>query len=227
MSSATEVFDPYREGLGIEPRELPADHYRLLGLARFEVDAAKIATAADDRMRLIRSNQTGPRGAFAYTLLNEITAAKLCLLSPVAKTQYDQFLRQRMQAPHAAAPVAFFPTAVPLQALPPAYARQLFAGAPTLEPPLASPPVVPVAAPLAPPKQTRKSELAIDPDKVPEESETEPAKNSRLRTAGLMAVAVLIIAGGIWGVSRYIYPPSETAVTNPDGTLAEGGTGEG
>ena len=126
MSSATEVFDPYREWLGIEPHELPADHYRLLGLPRFEADVAKIAAAADGRMGLIRSNQTGPRGAFTYTLLNEITAAKLCLLAPVAKAQYDkflqEFLKERTKAHHAArAPATFFPTAVPLTALPPAY----------------------------------------------------------------------------------------------------------
>ena len=77
MSSATEIFDPYREWLGIEPHEMPADHYRLLGLPRFEADAGKIVAAADGRMALIRSNQTGPRGAYAHTLLNEISAAKL------------------------------------------------------------------------------------------------------------------------------------------------------
>ena len=115
MSSATEVFDPYREWLGIEPHELPADHYRLLGLPRFETDTEKIGAAADGRMRLIRSNQMGPRGAFTYTLLNEITAAKLCLLSPVAKAQYDNFLQERMKVHGpAAAPARFFPTAVPL-----------------------------------------------------------------------------------------------------------------
>lgn len=220
MSPATEVFDPYREWLGIEPHELPADHYRLLGLARFETDAAKIAAAADARMGLIRSNQTGPRGAFTYTLLNEITAAKLCLLSPVAKAQYDQYLQQRLKGNAVAAPVAFFPTAVPLQSLPPAYSQQRSGGMPTLEPPLAAPPVLPVAVPLAPPKQARKSELAIDPDKPPSENDTVSPKGSRLWTAGLMAIAVLLIAGGIWGTSRFLFPPAdETASgTNADGT---------
>ena len=223
MSSATEVFDPYREWLGIEPHELPADHYRLLGLARFEADVAKIAVAADERMGLIRSNQTGPRGAFTHTLLNEITAAKLCLLSRVAKGQYDRFLHEFLLKPQVRGPVAtaqFFPTAVPLTSLPPAYSPYQMPGVPTLEPPLAAPPVVPMAAPLAPPKQIRKSELAVDPDKPPSEKEEEAEpKTSRLRVAVMMVVAILMIAGGVWGASRYFFPPAQNTdvVTNPDG----------
>jgi len=39
-------FDPYHRWLGIPPHEQPPDHYRLLGLARFEAEADVIATAA-------------------------------------------------------------------------------------------------------------------------------------------------------------------------------------
>ncbi|MFN0019978.1 MAG: hypothetical protein ACKVP0_17100 [Pirellulaceae bacterium] len=229
MSYATEVFDPYREWLGIEPHELPADHYRLLGVPPFEPDVGKIAAAADVRMKLIRSNQTGPRGAFTYTLLNEITAAKLCLLSPVAKTQYDRFLQERMNSRNAAsAPVQFFPTAVPLKSLPPAYSPYQAAGVPTLEPPLAAPPVVPMAVPLAPPKHVRKSELAVDPNKPPSAEEEAPPKGSRLRVAAVMVVAILLIAGGIWGVGKCLAPPVETteAPKNPDGSEGTGGEGQ-
>ena len=211
MSTATEVFDPYREWLGIETHELPADHYRLLGLDRFEADAQKIAAAADARMSLIRSNQTGPRGSFTNTLLNEITAAKLCLLSPIAKVQYDKFLQERQKAyGPASAPVKFFPTAVPLMSLPPAYAPYQAAGMPTLEPPLAEPPVAPRAALLAPPKQVRKSDLAVEEDRLPSENEL-ARRGSRLRSAGIMAIAILLIAGGIWGASQYILPPAENS----------------
>ncbi len=228
MSTATEVFDPYREWLGIEPHELPADHYRLLGLARFEADAGKIATAADARMSLIRSNQTGPRGSFTNTLLNEITAAKLCLLSPIAKVQYDTFLQERKNAyGPASAPVTFFPTAVPLMALPPAFSPYQAAGVPTLEPPLAAPPVAPRAILLAPPKQVRKSELAIDEDKPP--NEIEPIRKSSLvRSVGIMAIAILLIAGGIWGGSQYLLPPAEKTEVrlNPGGSTTDPGNGE-
>lgn len=33
-----EAFDPYHRWLGIPPKHQPADHYRLLGIDRFEDD---------------------------------------------------------------------------------------------------------------------------------------------------------------------------------------------
>jgi hypothetical protein len=199
--SATEVFDPYREWLGIEPAERPADHYRLLGLPPFESNAGKILAAADERMALIRSYQVGPRGSYTQNLLNELSAAKLCLLSPVAKAQYDQMLALRLQ--RTALPGTVFPTAVPLMALPPA-----------------APPVAPLAIPLAPPKQNRKSEHAVDVDKLPSE-EAAPQSGSRLRTVGFMATAVLLIAGVIWGAGKYLTPKMETP-DRSDNTAADG-----
>ena len=95
----TETFDPYRDWLDIDPRDLPStgpDHYRLLGLARFESDAAKIAHVADARMAHVRSFQVGPRGRLTQKLLNELSAAKACLLSPPAKAAYDARLSQAL-----------------------------------------------------------------------------------------------------------------------------------
>ena len=204
MSSATEVFDPYREWLRIEPHELPADHYRLLGLARFESDTGRIQAAADERMVLIRSNQTGPRGSHAHSLLNEISVAKRCLLSPGTKAEYDKALFARLvvrtSAATAPAPFAYV--------LPPAYAPYA-RGVPTLEPPLAAPPMaLPLAVPLPPPKPARKSELAVDLDRPPPD---EPeVKGSRLRLVAGMFVAVLFIAGVTWGVGKYFGPPAQT-----------------
>ena len=53
-----ETFDPYHKWLGIPPGEQPADHYRLLAIARFESDPDVIETAADQRMALLRTLQT-------------------------------------------------------------------------------------------------------------------------------------------------------------------------
>ena len=78
-------FDPYHEWLGIPPEQQPPDHYQLLGVPRHESDASAIEAAADGRMLLVRSFQTGPRSRFTQSLLNEITAAKLCLLSPASR----------------------------------------------------------------------------------------------------------------------------------------------
>jgi hypothetical protein len=48
-------FDPYHIWLGIPSSEQPADHYRLLGISRFESNLDVIANAADQRIRHIRS----------------------------------------------------------------------------------------------------------------------------------------------------------------------------
>ncbi len=125
--SVMEPFDPYQEWLEIPPGERPVDHYRLLGLARFEEDAKSIERAADERMAHVRKFQTGPRGRHTQKLLNELAAAKLCLLDPVAKQRYDlQLVR-----PPAAAPAS---VAVPPPVAPPA------AVAPPLPPTGAAPP---------------------------------------------------------------------------------------
>ncbi|MEO8496626.1 MAG: hypothetical protein ABI614_16280 [Planctomycetota bacterium] len=87
-----EPFDPYSQWLGIEPHEMPADHYRLLGVRRFESDPAVISTAADERMAHVRTFQTGRRAVYTQKLLNELATARVCLLNPGAKASYDQVL---------------------------------------------------------------------------------------------------------------------------------------
>jgi len=122
MSPATEDFDPYREWLGIEPREQPADHYRLLGLARFESEVAKIAAVADQRMAWVRSFQVGPHGRFTQKLLNDLSAAKVCLLSPQAKAAYDEELARALSA--ALQPRQVLPPTLPRVVTPPPIAGQ-------------------------------------------------------------------------------------------------------
>ncbi len=94
---STESFDPYHKWLGIRPEEQPANHYRLLALGLFEDDADAIANAADQRMLLVRNFQTGRASAVSQKLLNEITAARLCLLSPEKKAAYDEQLRKQLE----------------------------------------------------------------------------------------------------------------------------------
>lgn len=99
-------FDPYEQWLGIPPSEQPPDHYRLLGLARFEIDPTRIAAAADARMALLRSVQTGPRGLIAQKIMNEVAAARVCLLSPERKSLYDEELWQCLAAQTHSTPTA-------------------------------------------------------------------------------------------------------------------------
>ncbi|MCA9124084.1 MAG: hypothetical protein H6821_00885 [Planctomycetaceae bacterium] len=101
----TEPFEPYREWLGIEPHEMPVDHYRLLGVRRFEDDPTVIAAAADHRMLHVRSHQTGRRAVYTQKLLNELAAAKVCLLNPGSKASYDQVLQAVFFTPDAPPPI--------------------------------------------------------------------------------------------------------------------------
>ncbi len=88
----SEEFDPYYHWLKIESPQRPVDYYQLLGLMRFERDDRVISTAADQRMANVRTMQSGPRGSLSQKLLNELSAARVCLLNPVTKGAYDAFL---------------------------------------------------------------------------------------------------------------------------------------
>lgn len=86
----TRAFDPYHRWLAIPPEEQPPNHYRLLGLPLFEVDPDVVETAADRQMAHLRTFQGGANGAFSQKLLNEVAAAKLCLLDASKKAVYDE-----------------------------------------------------------------------------------------------------------------------------------------
>ncbi|MHC4402652.1 MAG: toxin-antitoxin system YwqK family antitoxin [Planctomycetota bacterium] len=100
-----EAFDPYHQWLGIPPEEQPPDHYCLLGLRRFEKNADVIQAAANRQMAHLRTYQLGKRAAWSERLLNEVAAARVCLLNPRKKAEYDRSLREphRETAPQAAA----------------------------------------------------------------------------------------------------------------------------
>ncbi len=93
-------FDPYYKWLGIPPEEQPPDHYRLLGLRRFESDPEVIEAASDQRMAHLRTYQAGQYSALSQKLLNEVAGAKICLLSPEKRAPYDESLK--LAAPAAA-----------------------------------------------------------------------------------------------------------------------------
>ncbi len=103
-------FDPYYKWLGIPPAEQPPNHYRLLGLTLYEADGDVISSAADARMIHLRSFQTGQYSNESQKLLNEVAAARICLLKPEKKAAYDTALRQRLQPAAAALPAVQIPT---------------------------------------------------------------------------------------------------------------------
>ena len=110
----SDNFDPYYKWLGIKPKDQPPNHYRLLGVELFETDTDVIDNAADQRMRHIRSLQTGANAAVSQRILNEIAAARVCLTDPDRRTEYDAQLPTQPVRPPAAPPAPpVFVTAVP------------------------------------------------------------------------------------------------------------------
>src|SRR5437764_5376470 len=90
-------FDPYYKWLGIPADEQPPSLYRLLGLRPFESDPDVIDTAADQRMRLLKTFQGGKHGALSQKLLNEISRARQRLLDPNERAAYDSLLREQLR----------------------------------------------------------------------------------------------------------------------------------
>jgi len=113
-------FDAYRKWLGIPPDEQPPHHYRLLGIGLFESDPDVITNAADRQMLHVRGFQGGKFSDLSQKTLNELAAARLCLLNPTKKREYDEWLQQQLaqREPPVAAPSASAP--LPAAASPPA-----------------------------------------------------------------------------------------------------------
>lgn len=88
-----ERFDPYHQWLGIPLREQPPDNYRLLGIVRFEESPQVIDAAADRQMTYLKRFQSGEHAPVAARLMNEIARARVCLLKPVTKAEYDRQLK--------------------------------------------------------------------------------------------------------------------------------------
>lgn len=92
-----EKFDPYYEWLDIAPAEQPADYYRLLGLEIFEEDKEVIRDHADERMAKVRTHQHGKHSRSSQRILNELSAAKHCLLDKKLRPIYDTKLKKILE----------------------------------------------------------------------------------------------------------------------------------
>jgi len=92
-----KTVDPYYEWLGIPPKDQPPNHYRLLGLELFEENRSVIDAAANRQMSFIKEYQAGADSELSQKLLNELSAARLCLLSASAKAAYDTQLRAQLK----------------------------------------------------------------------------------------------------------------------------------
>jgi len=88
-----DQFDPYHKWLGIPPECGSPDHYRLLGLKRFEDDDEVIEHACDARMAHVKSFQIGQHSELAQQILDKLAQARICLLDRVRKAKYDERLQ--------------------------------------------------------------------------------------------------------------------------------------
>ncbi|MGE0609214.1 MAG: formylglycine-generating enzyme family protein, partial [Pirellulales bacterium] len=86
-------FDAYHKWFGIPARDQPPHHYRLLGLDPFESDPDVIDAAAEQRMTFLQTCANGPYTALSQELMNEVVAARLCLLDRAKKSLYDSRLQ--------------------------------------------------------------------------------------------------------------------------------------
>jgi len=108
----SEQFDPYHRWLGIPPKEQPPNHYRLLGIELFESNRDVIDSVATRHMSYLQEITDGPHVREAQRLLNELSAARRCLLDPEKKAAYDAELRAEL-APECKPPKAAKLSATP------------------------------------------------------------------------------------------------------------------
>jgi hypothetical protein len=200
-------FNPYHVWLGIPPEEQPANYYRLLSLKQFETNGDVIDSAADRQMAHLRTFQSGKHGELTQRILNEVAAARVCLLDPKKRAAYDQQLRANLVAATAAAPAA-------------GAVSQLAGGSAILRQPprrpadvMAAAPAASFPAPTTVPKPVDQWEdlLGNPTDKQAFRPAGKPAgattaqvnaarqrgSNSRMIAIGIGAAAVLIAAVGI------------------------------
>ncbi len=217
---ADDYFDPYYKWLAIPPEDQPPDHYRLLGVQRFESDADVIATAADQRMAHLRTFQAGKHGAHSQQLLNEIAVARVCLLNPTRKSAYDQQLRVRLppQAPALppAAPLSP-PAAPPMGPIGPPVGPQA-----SYAPPFRSEGAMPARAPMpirvAPPAadDTAGGAAGIDVEGEPQIGSLPGSRRGRKKKqSSALAIGPLVAVGVVAAVAFVAYLASSQSAPSP------------
>ena len=222
-------FDPYYTWLGIRPEEQPPDHYRLIGLKRFEDNADVIANATDRQMQFLRSMQVGKKSAQSQTLLNEISAAGGCLLDPQRKVKYDLELKAqeatKVQAAKAAAAKARpLPKATSLESPKPAKAPEAA--------PLPKSEVFSLQLTSGPTKPSASASSLTPAKPAPTHGLKSPAAIAAAVGGVLLLVVMISVAGWMFfrGDSKNVAakppsakgpaanPPAKTPAANPGGT---------
>ncbi|MDA1164743.1 MAG: malectin domain-containing carbohydrate-binding protein [Planctomycetota bacterium] len=91
-----DSFDPYHVWLGITPDSQPPNHYRLLGIELFEQSDDVIDAAASRQSMALRAFGTLNNSELSQKLLDEISAARVCLLNNAGRKKYDEKLQSEL-----------------------------------------------------------------------------------------------------------------------------------
>ncbi|HVC92866.1 MAG TPA: PA14 domain-containing protein [Pirellulales bacterium] len=186
-----------------------------------ETDADTIANAADRQMAHVRTFQAGQHSANSQKLLNELSAARICLLNAEKKAAYDAELQRRLTPPADLQPVAPQPAEPQNSAVGPVAP---WSAAPQAAPqPIRTPQPLPVQ--IAWPSASRPTMAAPVQVRVP--SVLEPRVvivkrgTKRRRASGwpmaIVAVVfgVVFVVGVIWTHPRPKERPVRAGVPNP------------
>jgi hypothetical protein len=202
--SDTDTFDPYYTWLGIPPEEQPPDHYRLLGIQRFESDQDVISIAADRQMNHLRTYQGGSRAEASQRLLNEVATAKVCLLDESDKAKYDNSLNSQPPRSSAPPPVGSSP--------------------PRAQPKAANRAEVTAAAPFAEPAEVDDTEFAVHSGASSNKSYRAVAPRRPKWVFPAMVSACIIIVGAVAvSIIFALNPPDDSPniASRDDGPSAE------
>lgn len=223
------MFDPYHRWLGIPPKDQPPNYYRLLGVELFEADREVIRDAAERQMAHVRTYQLGSQSALSQKILNELGAAKACLLDLPKKTAYDASLERTTQQPTKtfALSEGSYSTTSPASVLAPPVVMS-----PVVKPPVVVPPTgtdneadvyqIVTAAPAV--KQTSRPRAVARPQSAPgsdpkgnkspralKASASEPTKWTLAKLLGLgsiIATTVVVFAAIL--LAGYLNPRSDS-----------------
>lgn len=183
-----ETFDPYHRWLGIPPKYRPPNHYRLLGLETGESDPEVIRDAAERQMAHVRQYQLGQHAELSQRILNELGAAKACLLDAERRAAYDASLKN-----------ASLPAATPLPQPAEPGAKACLSVPPELANGLGTPPLPPTLPPLQLP-------VAFEPAPMAQR------RSSAWVTGGLVAATTLAgLAAVLWSQGRLGMSPAVVA----------------
>lgn len=228
-----ESFDPYYKWLGIPPKDQPPNHYRLLGVETFESDREVIDSFANRHIEYLQQITDGPHVRDAQRVLNELAAARRCLLDPKKKKAYDKTLKQE-STPPAAVSIADVAEVIPIDDEAPAKPKRIPAAVTT--PRAVAVEVTPIAETSKPPLPSVSPTPAAPNFGV---KATAPGGANRIRkpkksnpltmviVGGLAVLGLLGILGAILLVSYLNPAPPEEGDTEPPAGISTNTTDDG